>query len=39
MRILITNDDVYLAPVINDLFNALLEAGHEVVMVAPELNS
>jgi 5'-nucleotidase len=39
MRILITNDDGYRAPGINALFNALLEAGHEVVMVAPELNS
>src|SRR6185437_1032557 len=39
MRILLTNDDGYRAPGINTIFNALLEAGHDVVMVAPELNS
>lgn len=39
MRILLTNDDGYRAAGINAVFNALLEAGHEVVMVAPERNS
>ncbi|HLX52863.1 MAG TPA: 5'/3'-nucleotidase SurE, partial [Aquella sp.] len=39
MRILLTNDDGYRAPGINTIFNALLEIGHDVVMVAPELNS
>jgi 5'-nucleotidase len=39
MRIMLTNDDGYRAPGINAVFDALLEAGHEVIMVAPELNS
>lgn len=39
MRIMLTNDDGYRAPGINIVFNALLQAGHEVVMVAPEINS
>lgn len=39
MRILLTNDDGYRAPGINMVFNALTEAGHDVVIVAPELNS
>ncbi len=39
MRILLTNDDGYRAPGINMLFEALKDAGHDVVMVAPELNS
>lgn len=39
MRIMLTNDDGYRAPGINAVFNALLEAGHEVVIVAPEVNS
>lgn len=36
---MLTNDDGYRAPGINAVFEALLEAGHEVTMVAPELNS
>lgn len=36
---MLTNDDGYRAPGINIVFNALLQAGHEVVMVAPEINS
>ncbi len=39
MRILLTNDDGYRARGINVVFNALIEAGHDVVIVAPELNS
>lgn len=39
MRILLTNDDGYRALGINTLYKALLEAGHEVKIVAPELNS
>lgn len=39
MRILLTNDDGYRAPGVNLLLDALLEAGHEVIMIAPELNS
>lgn len=39
MRILLTNDDGYRAPGINQVFHALLAAKHDVVIVAPELNS
>lgn len=39
MRILLTNDDGYRALGINNVFNVLLQAGHDVVIVAPELNS
>lgn len=39
MRILLTNDDGYLASGIRAVFAALKNAGHEVVMVAPERNS
>ena len=39
MRILLTNDDGYRAPGINATYNALIEAGHDVTIVAPELNS
>jgi 5'-nucleotidase len=39
MRILLTNDDGYRAPGINAVFDALLLHGHDVVIVAPELNS
>lgn len=39
MRILLTNDDGYRAEGINLLFDALVEAEHDVIMVAPELNS
>lgn len=39
MRILLTNDDGYLASGIRAVFASLIAAGHEVVMVAPERNS
>lgn len=39
MRILLTNDDGYRASGINSVFNMLVAAGHDVVIVAPELNS
>ncbi len=39
MRILLTNDDGYRAPGINILFEHLIAFGHDVIMVAPELNS
>lgn len=39
MRILLTNDDGYRALGINLVYEALTEAGHDVVIVAPELNS
>lgn len=39
MRILLTNDDGYLASGIRAVFDNLTLAGHEVVMVAPERNS
>ena len=39
MRILLTNDDGYLAPGINVTFQRLIAAGHEVIIVAPERNS
>lgn len=39
MRIMLINDDGYRAPGINIIFNALLEVGHKVIMIAPELNS
>lgn len=39
MRILLTNDDGYLAPGIKAVFAALIKAGHDVIMVAPERNS
>jgi 5'-nucleotidase len=39
MRILLTNDDGYLAPGIRTVFASLVAAGHEVVMIAPERNS
>ncbi|MDD3265815.1 MAG: 5'/3'-nucleotidase SurE [Burkholderiales bacterium] len=39
MRILLTNDDSYLATGIRKVFNALVNAGHDVIMIAPEHNS
>lgn len=39
MRIMLTNDDGYRASGINALYNALTARGHQVVIVAPELNS
>lgn len=39
MRILLTNDDGYLAAGIRSVFAALTTAGHEVIIVAPEGNS
>jgi 5'-nucleotidase len=39
MRILLTNDDGYLAAGVRAVFASLLNAGHDVVMVAPERNS
>lgn len=39
MRILLTNDDGYRALGINSVFNTLIAAGHDVMIVAPELNS
>jgi 5'-nucleotidase len=39
MRILLTNDDGYRAPGISFVFDALIEAGHDVIIVSPELNS
>lgn len=39
MKILLTNDDGYRALGINALFNALITAGHDVTIFAPELNS
>ena len=39
MKILLTNDDGYRANGINRTFEALLAAGHDVIIVAPELNS
>jgi 5'-nucleotidase len=39
MRILLTNDDGYRAAGINELFNVLRANNHDVVIVAPELNS
>lgn len=38
MKILLTNDDGYLASGINALFAELTDAGHDVHMVAPEKN-
>jgi 5'-nucleotidase len=39
MKILLTNDDGYRALGIGTLYKALIGAGHEVVIVAPETNS
>ena len=39
MKILLTNDDGYRASGLNALFNALINAGHNVIVVAPERNS
>ena len=39
MRILLTNDDGYRAPGINAVFDILLANNHDVIIVAPELNS
>ncbi|MEN9391120.1 MAG: 5/3-nucleotidase SurE [Pseudomonadota bacterium] len=39
MRILLTNDDGYRAAGINELFKVLRDSNHDVVIVAPELNS
>lgn len=39
MKILLTNDDGYRALGINKVYDALVEAGHEVCIVAPERNS
>lgn len=39
MKILLTNDDSYLAAGIRKVFDALLAAGHDVTMIAPEHNS
>ena len=38
LRILLTNDDGYLAPGINAVRDALQDAGHEVIVVAPHDN-
>ncbi|MDH3440913.1 MAG: 5'/3'-nucleotidase SurE [Gammaproteobacteria bacterium] len=38
LHILLTNDDGYLAPGINAVHEALLEAGHTVTVVAPNEN-
>ena len=39
MRILLTNDDGYLAAGIRAVYASLRHAGHDVIMVAPERNS
>lgn len=39
MRILLTNDDGYLAAGIKAVYANLVHAGHEVVIIAPERNS
>ena len=39
MRILLTNDDGYRAPGVSQVFDALIEAGHDVIIISPELNS
>ena len=39
MKILLTNDDGYRASGVSLVFDALIEAGHDVIIVAPELNS
>lgn len=39
MRILLTNDDGYRALGINSLYHVLVDAGHDVIIVAPECNS
>ena len=39
MRILLTNDDGYRAIGINSLFKLLLSYGHDVIIIAPEMNS
>lgn len=39
MKILLTNDDGYLAVGIRAVFASLIQAGHDVTMVAPERNS
>jgi 5'-nucleotidase len=39
MRILLTNDDGYLAPGVRAVLASLLQAGHDVILVAPERNS
>lgn len=39
MRIMLTNDDGYRSAGINALFKALLAAKHDVIIVAPEVNS
>jgi 5'-nucleotidase len=39
MRILLTNDDGYRALGINTLYHRLVKEGHEVTIVAPEINS
>lgn len=39
MRILLTNDDGYLATGIREVFKALVAVGHDVIMIAPERNS
>lgn len=39
MKILLTNDDGYLAAGIRAVFAGLVQAGHDVTMVAPERNS
>ena len=38
LRILLTNDDGYRAPGINAVRDALLDSGHEVIVVAPHDN-
>lgn len=39
MKILLTNDDGYLATGIREVFRALVNNGHDVTIVAPERNS
>ena len=38
LRILLTNDDGYLAPGIRAMRTTLLDAGHQVFLIAPESN-
>ncbi|MGB1190093.1 MAG: 5'/3'-nucleotidase SurE, partial [Pseudomonadales bacterium] len=38
LKIMLTNDDGYMAPGIQSLRAALIKAGHDVYMIAPESN-
>lgn len=38
LKIMLTNDDGYMAPGIQALRAALIKAGHDVYMIAPESN-